>query len=98
MCGRENLGGVVSQTERWTFKDPQRTPEEAERHIWVTLPVSKAEDAQFVLWEGAIRDMTKGMVWLEELAKTSSTKHMENAGHFVIRARVNSKVMASLLQ
>jgi hypothetical protein len=36
MGGRENLGGVVSQTEGRTFEDPQYTPKEAEKHIWTT--------------------------------------------------------------
>jgi hypothetical protein len=58
--------------------------------------VSKAEDAQFVLGDGAIRDITRVMVWLEELAKVSSTKHMETAGHFVIRANANSKIITLL--
>jgi hypothetical protein len=96
--GRENLGGAFSQTEGRAFKDPQCTPEEAEKHIWATLAVSNAEDAQFALEEGVIRDMTKVLVWLEELAEMSSAKRMEDAGHFVIRPTANLKIMASLLQ
>jgi hypothetical protein len=95
--GQENLGGVISQTKGRTLEDPQSTPEEAEKHIWATFAVSNVEDAQFALG-GAIRDMTKRMVWLEELAEISSTKLMENAELFVIRATANSKIMASLLQ
>jgi hypothetical protein len=60
--------------------------------------VSKAEDAQFAVGEEAIRNMTKVMIWLEEVPEISSTKRMENAGHFVIRAMAKSKIMASLLQ
>jgi hypothetical protein len=88
---------VVIQTEGWTVEDPQYTPEEAEKHVWATLTVSNAEDAQSAFGDATIRDMTKVTVWSEELIEISSTKRMENAGHFDVRATANSKIMASLL-
>jgi hypothetical protein len=96
ICGRENQGGVVSRDQGRELEDPTFTVEDAAEQILDTVRLYKSGRGGFT--DQALAKMEKVMLWIESLERITSTKFMEQGGHFTIRATANSKIMASLLQ
>jgi hypothetical protein len=96
ICGRANVGGIVSSKDGRTLRQPTFGSFEASRQILAILQLPNAGARE--LSPAAFDETEKVMVWLEQLEVMSSAKQMDKTAHFSVHGTSNSKIMASLLQ